>query len=84
MMHSSGKIQAHSQRRQKDNFIASCYTTNLADCGSVCCSFRIKLCNDTGSPKEDIEMQTVYVPAGQRTLVTLADGTTVWVNGKVH
>ena len=23
--------------------------------------------------KEDIEMQTVYVPAGQRTLVTLAD-----------
>ena len=27
-------------------------------------------------------MQTVYVPAGQRTLVTLADGTTVWVNGK--
>jgi hypothetical protein len=31
--------------------IASCYTTNLADCGSVCCSFRIKLCNDTGSPK---------------------------------
>ena len=32
--------------------------------------------------KEDIEMQTVYVPAGQRTLVTLADGTTVWVNGK--
>ena len=33
------------------DFIASCYTTNLADCGSVCCSFRIKLCNDTGSPK---------------------------------
>lgn len=32
--------------------------------------------------KEDIEMQTVYVPAGQRTFVTLADGTTVWVNGK--
>lgn len=32
--------------------------------------------------KEDMEMQTVYVPAGQRTLVTLADGTTVWVNGK--
>ena len=32
--------------------------------------------------KEDIEMQTVYVPAGQRTLVTLADGTTVWVNGQ--
>lgn len=32
--------------------------------------------------KEDVEMQTVYVPAGQRTLVTLADGTTVWVNGK--
>lgn len=32
--------------------------------------------------KEDLEMQTVYVPAGQRTLVTLADGTTVWVNGK--
>ncbi|WP_291595365.1 FecR family protein [Bacteroides sp.] len=32
--------------------------------------------------KENIEMQTVYVPAGQRTLVTLADGTTVWVNGK--
>lgn len=31
---------------------------------------------------EDVEMQTVYVPAGQRTLVTLADGTTVWVNGK--
>ena len=36
---------------KKDNFIASCYTTNLADCGSVCRSFRIKLCNDTGSPK---------------------------------
>lgn len=32
--------------------------------------------------QEDIEMQTVYVPAGQRTFVTLADGTTVWVNGK--
>lgn len=32
--------------------------------------------------REDIEMQTVYVPAGQRSLVTLADGTTVWVNGK--
>ncbi|WP_336527417.1 FecR domain-containing protein [Bacteroides acidifaciens] len=32
--------------------------------------------------KENVEMQTVYVPAGQRTLVTLADGTTVWVNGK--
>lgn len=30
----------------------------------------------------DIKMQTVYVPAGQRTHVTLADGTTVWVNGK--
>ena len=27
-------------------------------------------------------MQTVYVPAGQRTQVTLADGTMVWVNGK--
>jgi Fe2+-dicitrate sensor, membrane component len=50
-MHSYGKTQTHSQRRQKDNFIASCYTTNLADCGSICCSFRIKLCNDTGSPK---------------------------------
>lgn len=33
-------------------------------------------------PKEDIKMQAVYVPAGQRTQVTLADGTTVWVNGK--
>lgn len=32
--------------------------------------------------KEDIQMQTVYVPAGQRTQLTLADGTTVWVNGK--
>lgn len=32
--------------------------------------------------KENVEMQTVYVPARQRTLVTLADGTTVWVNGK--
>lgn len=32
--------------------------------------------------EEEVEMQTVYVPAGQRTLVTLADGTTVWVNGK--
>ena len=32
--------------------------------------------------KENVEMQTVYVPAGQRTRVTLADGTTVWVNGK--
>lgn len=32
--------------------------------------------------EEGAEMQTVYVPAGQRTLVTLADGTTVWVNGK--
>lgn len=32
--------------------------------------------------KEDAESQTVYVPAGQRTQVTLADGTTVWVNGK--
>lgn len=32
--------------------------------------------------KENVEMQTVYVPAGQRTQVTLADGTTVWVNGK--
>lgn len=30
----------------------------------------------------DIEMQTVSVPPGQRTHVTLADGTTVWVNGK--
>ena len=29
-------------------------------------------------------MQTVYVPAGQRTQVTLADGTMVWVNGKVR
>lgn len=27
-------------------------------------------------------MQTVCVPAGQRTQVTLADGTMVWVNGK--
>lgn len=32
--------------------------------------------------QESVEMQTVYVPAGQRSLVTLADGTTVWVNGK--
>lgn len=32
--------------------------------------------------QEDVEMQTVYVPAGQRSLVTLSDGTTVWVNGK--
>jgi len=32
--------------------------------------------------KEDVSMQTVYVPAGQRTQVTLADGTTVWVNGR--
>lgn len=32
--------------------------------------------------KENVEMQTVYVPAGQRTQVTLADGTMVWVNGK--
>lgn len=32
--------------------------------------------------KEDIKMQSVYVPAGQRTMVTLADGTTVWVNEK--
>lgn len=32
--------------------------------------------------KEEIAMQTVCVPAGQRTFVTLADGTTVWVNGK--
>lgn len=32
--------------------------------------------------KEDIEIQTVYVPAGQRTQVTLADGTIVWVNGR--
>lgn len=32
--------------------------------------------------KEDVEMQTVYVPAGQRAQVRLADGTTVWVNGK--
>lgn len=32
--------------------------------------------------KEDIVMQTVYVPAGQRTQVTLADGTVVWVNGR--
>ena len=32
--------------------------------------------------KEDVEMQTVCVPAGQRTQVTLADGTMVWVNGK--
>ena len=31
---------------------------------------------------EEIKMQTVYVPAGQRTQVTLADGSTVWVNGK--
>ena len=29
-------------------------------------------------------MQTVYVPAGQRTQVTLADGTMVWVNGKKY
>lgn len=32
--------------------------------------------------EEDIVMQTVYVPAGQRTQVTLADGTVVWVNGR--
>ncbi|MFV0323302.1 MAG: FecR family protein [Bacteroides xylanisolvens] len=32
--------------------------------------------------EENISMQTVSVPAGQRTQVTLADGTTVWVNGK--
>ena len=32
--------------------------------------------------KEKVEMQTVGVPAGQRTQVTLADGTMVWVNGK--
>lgn len=32
--------------------------------------------------EEEISMQTVSVPAGQRTQVTLADGTTVWVNGK--
>lgn len=32
--------------------------------------------------QDAVEMQTVYVPAGQRSLVTLADGTTVWVNGK--
>lgn len=32
--------------------------------------------------QETVGMQTVYVPAGQRTLVTLSDGTTVWVNGK--
>lgn len=32
--------------------------------------------------KESVEMQTVYVPAGQRTLVTLSDSTTIWVNGK--
>lgn len=30
----------------------------------------------------NIEMQRVYVPAGQRTQVILSDGTTVWVNGK--
>ncbi len=32
--------------------------------------------------KEDIVMQTVYVPAGQRAQITLADGTNVWVNGR--
>lgn len=32
--------------------------------------------------KEDVSMQTVSVPAGQRTQVTLADGTIVWVNGR--
>lgn len=32
--------------------------------------------------KEEVVMQTVYVPAGQRTQVTLADGTVVWVNGR--
>jgi len=32
--------------------------------------------------KDNVEMQTVYVPAGQRTQVMLADGTMVWVNGK--
>lgn len=33
--------------------------------------------------KDDISsMQTVSVPAGQRTQVTLADGTIVWVNGR--
>lgn len=32
--------------------------------------------------KEEVRMQTVCVPAGQRALVTLADGTSVWVNGK--
>lgn len=32
--------------------------------------------------KEDLSMQTVSVPAGQRTQVTLADGTIVWVNGR--
>lgn len=31
---------------------------------------------------DEAEMQTVYVPAGQRTQVTLADGTTVWLNGR--
>lgn len=32
--------------------------------------------------EESLEMQTVYVPAGQHAQVTLADGTMVWVNGK--
>jgi sigma factor regulatory protein, fecR/pupR family len=32
--------------------------------------------------QDEINMQTVYVPVGQRTQVTLADGTTVWVNGR--
>ena len=48
----------------------------------ICFGFRIKLYTDTNSAKGNVEMQTVYVPAGQRTQVTLADGTMVWVNGK--
>lgn len=32
--------------------------------------------------KETATMQTVYVPSGQRSKVTLADGTEVWLNAK--
>ncbi|MCD8072756.1 MAG: hypothetical protein LUE10_06250 [Alistipes sp.] len=41
----------------------------------------ITLLTVKGVGKEDARMYTVTVPAGQRTNITLPDGTDVWLNG---
>lgn len=38
--------------------------------------------NFAGSEKEEATMQTLFVPAGQRAELTLADGTVVWLNAQ--